>query len=91
VKCSKAGCGSNPTVLAQNLVYPDGVAVDAKYVYFATHSGTMQRVPVGGGPPEVIATAVSPSYPLAVAVDDKFVFFATYNPQGSGAIEKLVK
>jgi hypothetical protein len=90
MKCPKAGCGAGATILASNLVYPDGIAVDDKYVYFTSHGGQVGRIPLAGGPPEVLATVLS-SYPLAIAVDANFVYFSTYSGPSGGTIQKLLK
>jgi hypothetical protein len=82
--------GGPAAVMVPNLVYPDGIAVDAKYVYFTTHSGQVGRIPLEGGAPETLVT-VQQSYPLAVTGDEKFLFFSTYSGPNGGTIQRLLK
>ncbi len=84
------GGGAAVTTLAGGLLYPDAVAVDAKYVYFTTRAGLIQRVPLAGGAPETVATLVQ-SYATAIATDERFLYFATPGGAAGGTIQKLLK
>ncbi len=85
------GGANGATMLASGLLYPDGITVDATYVYFTTRAGLVQRVPLAGGKaPETIATIVQ-SYPIALTADDKFLYFATPSGPAGGSIQKLLK
>ncbi len=96
MKCAKSstgavdGGGAPVTTLATGVLYPDAVAVDAKYVYFTSHSGLLQRVALQGGSPETVVQVLQ-SYPIALATDDKFLFFATPSGPTGGSIQKLLK
>ena len=57
-------------------IYPDGIAVDDKYVYFADFFGTsIYKLPKDGGALAVVATAGL--YPRAVTLDATCVYWTT--------------
>ena len=96
MKCAKAssgaldGGGSTVTTLVTGLLYPDAVAVDAKYVYFTTRGGLVQKVALQGGAPETMVQVVQ-SYPFALVTDDQFLYFSTPSGPAGGSIQKLLK
>jgi sugar lactone lactonase YvrE len=86
VKSIPIGGGSiNP--IAQNQGAPDGIAVDAQYVYWTNYDdNTVLKAPKAGGTAYTLAS--SQNNPSAIAVDDKNVYWAN---QGSGYILKVAK
>jgi hypothetical protein len=97
LKCAKSsagaldGGGAPVTTLATGLLYPDAVTVDAKYAYFTTHTGLIEKVALQGGTPAENVVQVVQSYPFALATDDQFLYFATPNGPAGGSIQKLLK
>jgi hypothetical protein len=84
--------GGQPIALATMQSYPEGIALDTANVYWAT-SGTVMKVPIGGGQPQTLALApgTNPGWggidiDTGIAVDGANVYFADY--QG-GAIMKV--
>jgi hypothetical protein len=86
-----AGGGQSLTLAAMQS-YPEGIALDSANVYWAT-SGTVMKVPIGGGQPQTLALApgINPGWggidvDTGIAVDGANVYFADY--QGR-AIKKV--
>lgn len=70
-------------VLAAAQARPIGLALGGGYVYFTSSTaGTVSRVPVTGGPVEIIATGQSG--PQGIAVDAAQVYWT--NPAGSNTV-----
>jgi hypothetical protein len=93
--CVKTNCGggSGVTTLASSLGNPQGIAVDATYVYWSNQetSGNIQRCAISGcggdgGMPTTIASA---NEPFAVAVDDVAVYWTSSVP--GGGVWKVAK
>ena len=89
--CAAGDGGSQaPIVLATgNNMW--GVAVDATHVYYTTalNSGTVARVPIGGGAVETIATNETAPNDIAVAGDQVF-WATTENPPNGRIIQASV-
>jgi hypothetical protein len=70
--CGPHGC-TEPTILA-NIANPNGLALDASYVYWTTVSttGTVQRTAIGGGTAQPISTSEVYAFDLAVAGGNAF-------------------
>jgi hypothetical protein len=84
------GC-PEPTVVA-TVSHPFGLATDEGYVYFSTYeggqgAGTVQRVPLAGGPAEPIAT--DEPGPHDIAVDANNVYWCLND--GAGHLAKAPK
>jgi hypothetical protein len=79
--------GGAITVLASNQSGPHGIVVDAANVYWNNQYGTvasaMMKVPIGGGVPVTLATAIADA---GIALGGADVYWATYSggPMGSG-------
>jgi hypothetical protein len=78
--CPLAGCGAGPTLYAQGLVNPRGIAVDATSIYFATATysgvnGGIWSCPLAGcnGNPLLLATA---GIPYGLAIDASYVYWS---------------
>jgi hypothetical protein len=66
--------GSDSVQLAGSLMDPQGIAVDDTSVYWAgTGDGTINKVPLAGGPITVLAQGQS--MPIKVAVDATYVYW----------------
>jgi len=85
------GGGGAPTTLASG--HPGDIAVDATSVYwtdFDTSSGsggsngTVMKVPVGGGPPTILASGQN--WLDGIAVDATSVYWTTDNSNGDGML-----
>ena len=88
------------TILAEDATGPEGIALDAAYVYWtdtgtATNGftdGSVRRVPRTGGATEVLSGGEL--RPVAVVVDDAFVYWSNAGSPEScegGAIRRAVK
>jgi sugar lactone lactonase YvrE len=73
----------------------EGIAVDAKYVYWSTYTAnTIMRMPLGGGTAETLVTTTP--RPLGVAVDSTTLYFTTSDgsvmtvPIGGGTPKTLI-
>lgn len=85
-KCSKTGCGNNPTVILSEAdgYAPAGIEVDADFVYFgnyidATHV-SFQKMPKAGGPVTelVPSNLLCPSY-NRIRLVDGFLYYTCEN------------
>jgi hypothetical protein len=91
--CPVTGCSAGgPTVIAQGLTNPRGIAVDAQNVYFgtATYSavnGAIWSCPLAGcnGSPHQLAPA---SIPFGVAVDSAYVYWVDFD---LGEVHRVAK
>lgn len=76
-----AGC-PECIVLADGLVGGRGLFVDAEWVYFTDQDGgTVERVPVGGGPRELLQAGQD--QPYGVAATSEQLYFTTFVEGGS--------
>jgi sugar lactone lactonase YvrE len=79
--------GGTSVVLASGLSQPNGIAVDASFVYFTCDGDrTVRKVPIGGGAPVVLATAQGA--PSGIALDDTAVYWTS---QSGGTVMRLAK
>lgn len=70
------------TVLAVDLVGGRGLALDDAFVYFTDQdAGTVERVPKGGGPREILQD--NQAQPYGVAVTPEHLFWTTFVEGGS--------
>lgn len=84
--CPIAGCGAGPTVYAQGLGNPRGIAVDGTNVYFGIVGGVYACAIGGcGGSPMLLATA---SAPYGVAVDSTYVYWVD---TGDSTVHRVAK
>jgi uncharacterized repeat protein (TIGR03803 family) len=78
--------GGTPIPLAQNQSFPNNLVSDGTYVYWTNAdglSGTVMKVPVGGGKNATpLATANNPQ---SIAVDDSNVYFTVAGEGATGA------
>jgi len=81
--------GGAPTVLAANQASPHDFAIGATHLYWTVETGIM-RMPLGGGPPEALATARKPT---ALAIDGASVYWLELGTPGGqyldGALVKM--
>src|SRR5579883_3321667 len=72
--CSQGTCHRPlPIILASEQHYPNGVVVDANFVYWSNDDGTINKVKQAGG---IVTTLVSDqhiSFPLGIAVNNHFI------------------
>ncbi|MGB7809826.1 MAG: hypothetical protein WBP56_01705 [Polyangia bacterium] len=74
-----------PTTLASGQNNPHGVAIDAANIYWtANYTGTVVKVPIGGGTPTTLASGQN--NPARIAVDATSVYWTNY---GDGTVMKL--
>jgi hypothetical protein len=84
--------GGTPIVLATGTV-PEGLAVDATSVYWvdaggAGATGSLNKVPLGGGPSEVLANGLED--PTGLAIDETYAYVTTGFSSGTpGEIVKV--
>jgi hypothetical protein len=72
--------GGTPALVTSGIIFPEGLAIDDKYVYFGDdYSATIGRAPKTGGAVVVLTTAATT--PVALAVDDVAVYWT--DPTGS--------
>lgn len=67
--------GSRPAPFQTRGFYSPALAVHGGYVYWADVDGTVSRVPVAGGAPDILASGYGS--PGAIAVDDANVYWAS--------------
>jgi hypothetical protein len=81
--------GGDTVVLADQLVHPEALVLDAEYAYWLRArvdegaTGAVMRVALGGGKPEVVVE--SAPHADSVAVDDSDVYFFVKEPQPTSA------
>jgi hypothetical protein len=99
--------GSTRSVLADGLLQPAGVAVDDDFVYFSSiasgcsassegmscSGGGVNRVPLGGGEPEVVDAEGTPIE--LVMHDERGLYWMVdstvkHSPRGTGAVETVI-
>ena len=82
--CAKGGCNSMPTTLSSgiHLQYPYGVVSDGTYVYWTSFNfgGEVNRVPVGGGNFDTLAT--NTGYPYEISVASQTILVVEYGFPG---------
>ncbi len=83
--------GGAPVTLASG-GFPEGIAVDAAYVYWIDELGTVKKVPIGGGTPVTIASGGTT--PIWIAVDAPPVAgglatYAYWTDEGTGTVMKV--
>jgi hypothetical protein len=84
--------GGTPAVLASNQDFPTDVTSDSDYVYwvnrgYVTQTLSVNRIPIAGGVPSVLATSTS-SICTSVAVDRNSVYYADND---TGALMRMAK
>jgi hypothetical protein len=94
--CKAGVCGPEPTVLAVDDGFPEAIAVDESYVYWATHDGAVKKVAISGGTITTLAqgTGKGSAYGVSsLAVDATDAYFSidhslmVVSLQGGGATE----
>jgi hypothetical protein len=71
--------GSNVTTVAESLTYPHYLAANATHVYWGTGTSQIGRVPIAGGPSEVVLSAMGNAVPIAL--DGTNVYWGNYNEE----------
>jgi len=84
--CPIAGCGGHPTIYAQGLVNPRGIAVDSSNIYFGA-VGAVYACSLGGCSGNLIQLA-SADQPYGVAIDSTYVYWVDY---GSSTVHRVAK
>jgi hypothetical protein len=84
--CPVTGCGAGPTVYAQGLVNPRGIAVDSSNIYFGA-VGAVYACSIGGCTGALMQLA-SADQPYGVSVDATYVYWVDY---GSSTVHRVPK
>jgi hypothetical protein len=87
------GWSGTNTVLASNQDFPTDIDADADYVYwtnrgYATGTFSVNRVPIAGGTPSVLATSSTSGISTSIAVDGTSVY---YTDNDTRALMKMAK
>jgi hypothetical protein len=87
------GWSGTNTVLASNQDFPTDIDADADYVYwanrgYATGAFSVNRVPITGGTPSVLATSSRSGISTSIAVDGTSVY---YTDNDTHALMKMAK
>jgi hypothetical protein len=79
-----ATSGGTLTTLASGQISPQGIAVDARSVYWPNYDGTVMKVPVGGGNLATLASGQDDA--RGIAVDATSVYWVSFS---NGTVMKL--
>jgi hypothetical protein len=79
--------GGIPTTLASGLTFPSWIAVDNTSVYFILTS-QLVKLPIAGGPQQVLWDSPSGGANAGIALDDKNVFWVN---EDDGTVMKISK
>src|SRR5258708_5608062 len=84
--CLVTGCGAGPTLYAQNLTTPRGIAVDATNVYFVALGG-IYKCPLSGccGGPGPVVSAFAP---FGIALDATYIYWVDFGDNTAHRIPK---
>jgi hypothetical protein len=86
--------GGQPTALASGHYLSIAIAADTTSVYWAESVGPVMKVPIGGGPPTVLAKSEQDGIATAITLDSANVYWTTHwgtGPDGivNGAVLKV--
>jgi hypothetical protein len=87
------GMSGTKTVFASNQDFPTDIVADANYVYwtnrgYATGTFSVNRIPITGGTPSVLATSSGSGISTSIAVDWNSVY---YTDNDTRALMKMSK
>ena len=78
--------GGAVAILASGQTVPDGIAVDARFVYWADDANTVMAVPIGGGQAIALASGVPDT--VGVALSRNCVYWTS---QQGGTVSVVAK